>query len=120
MKKPLPAHGHDIEITQPITVDITTVDGVFIRQMVVRNAGTFCPQHSHVFDHTTMLAKGQVFLWRDGCLDQRYAAPAAIVIKAGVKHLFQSLVDDTILYCIHNLHGAEMVQLLAEHIAEYV
>jgi hypothetical protein len=32
-----------------------------------------------------------------------------------VKHTFESLEDDTILYCIHNLMRSEIVELLEEH-----
>lgn len=111
----LPAHGHEIKITQPYGVETITTDGVFIKQMFIRNAGTCVPQHAHVWDHTSLLAKGSVFCWKDGKLDQRYEAPAAILVKAGVKHMFQSLEDDTILYCIHNLHSEDKVAVLAEH-----
>lgn len=118
--KPLSPHGEKIELTQPYEVDFTTADGVFIKQVVVRNAGTWLPQHAHKYDHTTMLAKGKIFAWKDGQLDKQYAAPAALFIAAGVKHLFQTLVDDTILYCIHNAKHEKVAEVLAEHeMSEY-
>lgn len=100
---------------QPYGVEIHTADGVFIKQMVIPKSGTIIPQHSHRWDHTSMLAKGSVFVWKDGVLDKQYTAPAGIFIKAGVKHTFQSLDDDTIIYCIHNLHGEDAVKVLEEH-----
>ncbi|MGH6740793.1 MAG: hypothetical protein ACREDY_17505 [Bradyrhizobium sp.] len=111
----LPAHGYEIAVEQPYGVEITTVDGIFIKQMVVRNAGTIIPQHSHVYSHASMLAKGSIFVWKDGALDARYRSPCALVIKAGVKHTFQTLEDDTIIYCLHNLHNADVVAVLEEH-----
>ena len=119
--KLLPMHNFPIELSQPSVVEITTNDGVFIKQMFIRNAGTFVPQHAHVWDHTSMLARGSVFCWKDGVLDQRYIAPAAIFIAAGVKHLFQSLENNTVIYCIHNLHSEDKVAILAEHdLSEYM
>jgi quercetin dioxygenase-like cupin family protein len=107
--KPLPS------AEQPTGVEIHTADGVFIKQMVIRSYGTIVPQHAHVWDHTSMLAAGSVAVWREGQFDRTYDAPAAIFIKAGVKHLFQSLMPNTIIYCIHNLHGEQAVKILEEH-----
>ncbi len=97
---PLPP-GIEIKTTEPPNVEIHMADGIFIKQMWIRNALTFIPQHVHDFDHTSMLARGSVFLWKDGKLDRRYEAPTGILIKAGVRHMFLSLEDDTIIYCIH-------------------
>jgi hypothetical protein len=92
---------------QPFGVEIHTADGIFIKQMVIPKAGTLVPQHSHTYDHTTMLAKGAVHV---GVPDAEipnmrhwklYQAPAGIFIPAGVKHMFRSLDDGCILYCIH-------------------
>jgi hypothetical protein len=44
-----------------------------------------------------------------------FKAPAGILIRAGVKHIFLSLVDETIVYCIHNLSRSDAVEVLAEH-----
>lgn len=92
---------------QPFGVEIHTADGVFIKQMVIPKAATMVPQHSHQYDHTTMLAKGVVHV---GVPDEQmpnfriwkeYQAPAGIFIPAGVKHTILSLEDDCVLYCIH-------------------
>src|SRR6185312_7834426 len=73
------------------------------------------PQHVHEYDHTSFLAKGAMYVWEDGVPKGRLDAPQGILIKAGVKHLFQTIEDDTVLLCIHNLHGEGMVKVLAEH-----
>lgn len=54
-------------------------------------------------------------LWRDGKPEGMYSAPAILAIKAGVKHAFQALDEDALIYCLHNLHGKEWVQVLEEH-----
>lgn len=102
-------------VEQPTGVEIYTTDGVFIKQMVIGRRGTVVPQHAHAWDHTSMLAFGSVAVWRDGIFDRVYEAPSAIFIRAGVKHTFHSLIDNTIIYCIHNLHGEQAVKILEEH-----
>jgi quercetin dioxygenase-like cupin family protein len=100
---------------QPYEVDVRTVDGVFVKQIVIERKGTVLPQHSHVWDHTSMIARGAVMVWKDGQPDDKYTAPCGIFIKACVKHTFLSLEDNTVIYCIHNLHGEDKIKILEEH-----
>jgi hypothetical protein len=100
---------------QPPVWEHTSVDGVFVKQMYLKDAGTLVPQHAHVFDHTTMLAVGSVRVWVDGVLQGDFMAPAPLFIKAKVKHSFLSLEPDTLLYCIHNIKRTGTVQIHAEH-----
>lgn len=87
---------------QPYGIEEHTADGVFIKQMVIPKAGTVVPQHSHSYDHTTMLAAGSMLVKSD-LMDRAELrhAPAAIFIPARVKHTFTSMVDHTVAYCIH-------------------
>lgn len=91
-------------------------DDLFVKQMHLKRAGDGAAQHSHEHDHVTMLARGSVDLWLDGKLVDRYEAPVPIPVKAGTKHAFVAVVDDTILYCIHNLHGKGYPEIREEHI----
>jgi quercetin dioxygenase-like cupin family protein len=100
---------------QPYGVEINTADGVFIKQMVIPDHGTIVPQHSHQWDHTSMVASGSVAVWKGREFLGIFEAPTGIFIKAGIKHTFQSLEDNTIIYCIHNLHGEQAVRVLEEH-----
>lgn len=100
--EPLP-DGVRPQVKQPDSVEFHTADGVFIKQTHIRNHSTILPQHAHTHDHTTAVAAGSVFLWKDGKLDRQYAAPSMILIRAGVWHTFMTLEDDTVLYCIHRL-----------------
>lgn len=104
-------------IEQAIQVELTAgaVDGIYIRQIMIPKADSVVPQHSHAWDHITCLARGSVFVWKDGALDKQYRAPALITIKAGVKHLFLTCEDETLLLCIHNLHDEAAVKVLEEH-----
>ncbi len=83
-------------------VEFTIQDGIFIKQMYMKDAGTFVPQHSHKYEHASMLAYGSIRVWQDDVLKGDFKAPIPINIPAGCKHTFMSLEPDTIVYCIHN------------------
>lgn len=103
-------------IEQPPVWERTTPDGVFIKQMYLKVRGTLVPQHSHVYDHTSMLARGSVRAWAGDELLGDFTAPCPIFIKAKVKHTFLSLEHDTLIYCIHRLHGDDKtVPIHEEH-----
>lgn len=98
-----------IACTQPFGETIKTVDGVFIREMNIPDNFTIVAQHIHKHDHTTMVAVGRVKVWIEGVLLGDYTAPSSIFIAADTPHMFQSQEPNTLLYCIHNLHGADEV-----------
>ena len=95
-------------------VDFQTCDGMWIKQISVPVAGTILPQHVHKYDHTTLLARGSVILY-SGTEMELFRAPAIMLIRAGVPHEFQTKEPDTLLYCLHNLHGEAAIALLREH-----
>jgi hypothetical protein len=95
------------------------VDGIFIKQMHLKNAGTYVPQHEHKYPHNSMLAAGSVRVWREKQWHGDFKAPTAILIDAGVKHTFLSLEPDTIVYCIHNTSRSNgQVEITAENSLE--
>ncbi len=94
-------------------VEFKTVDGMFIKSIFLPRKGLY-PQHSHAFDHTSLLARGAVNLWKENEV-LFYVAPAIIWIEKEVKHKFQTLEDETLIYCLHNLNGEEQVRVLEEH-----
>jgi hypothetical protein len=100
---------------QPPEWEHTGADGVFIKQMLLAQAGMMVPQHAHEYDHTTMLATGSVRVWIDGQLAGDHTAPKPLFIQARIKHTFQSLEPATLLYCIHNVAGRAGVKIHAEH-----
>jgi quercetin dioxygenase-like cupin family protein len=106
---------------QPYGVEVHTADGVFVKQMVIPKAGTIVPQHSHVYDHITMLAKGSVLV-HAGDMDtaEMRAAPCGILIRAGVKHSFTSMEDGAVLYCIHRERDGGVAILEEHQIVEFV
>lgn len=100
---------------QPPVVEIHMADEVFIKQMLIAKAGTFIPQHTHTYDHTSMLAVGRVRVWAGDAEPHDYTAPTGFLIAAGVKHTFLALEDNTIVYCIHNVSRTGEVDILDEH-----
>ena len=91
----------ECEICQPPLWEHTAPDGLFIKQMFLKDSGTVIPQHAHAYDHTSMLAKGRIRAWADDELLGDFEAPYPLFIKAHIKHTFLSLENDTIIYCIH-------------------
>lgn len=90
-------------------------DDLFVKQMVLPKKGMAAAQHSHEHDHVTMLATGAVEVWINDQPMGVMTAPKPIPIKAGTKHRFIAVVDNTILYCIHNLHGNGYPATREEH-----
>lgn len=109
----LPAGGALVE--QPPEVEIRLVQGLFVKQMFLASAGMTVPQHSHAYEHLTMLAWGEVAVWRDGAFLGKFRAPTGIRIAADAKHLIQALVDGTVLYCIHRVGPDGEPEIAEEH-----
>jgi quercetin dioxygenase-like cupin family protein len=105
---------------EPYGIEVHEADGLFLKQMFIPKRDTTIPQHAHAYDHLSMLVKGSVGVWKNGVFDQCYKAPKGILIKAGIKHLFLSLTDDTEIWCVHSLGTEKVVKILAEHdLSEY-
>ena len=90
-------------------------DGIEVWHNHVPRAGTILPQHSHPFPHLTVMPCGAVRLELDGELIGEFAAPWSRVIPAGTKHLFTTLVDDTVIECIHNVSRTGKIEILERH-----
>lgn len=103
----------DCLVHLPEDVQWTTPDGVFVKGMIMARRGTIVSQHAHEYAHTSLVAKGSVRVWVDG--DEHkfkdYHAPDAIVVPALAMHKFQSLVDNTAVYCIHNVARTGHVEI---------
>lgn len=100
---------------QALETTIFEAEGLYVKQIVIPRALSYVPQHAHALSHLTMLAVGTVNVWRDGEYDGRFVAPFGLYIEAGVKHMFQTLTDNTVLYCIHELTSPDALKVLAEH-----
>lgn len=96
-------------------VEFTIQDGIFIKQMYLKDAGMFVPQHSHKYEHASMLAHGSIRVWQDGELKGDFKAPIPINIPEGCKHTFMSLEPETVVYCIHNCDRFGGVEIEDHH-----
>ncbi len=104
---------HPIE--QPGSWEFASADGLFIKQMPLKDAGMAVPQHAHTYDHYTMLAAGSLKVIKDGVEIGIFKAPKPIFIEAGAKHLLISMEPNTLAYCIHNIARTGEVEIAEEH-----
>ena len=96
-------------------VQWTTMDGVFIKGILLDKQGTIVAQHSHEYAHTSLVVRGAIRVWKDGEMLGDFYSPSPIYIEAKAKHRFQSLEDNTAVYCIHNLSTMGKVAIHEEH-----
>lgn len=93
------------------------IGDTFIRRIIVKSANSYVPQHSHSYDHVTVLGTGAVELWEGSFFKGKVVAPAEILIKANVLHSFKTLEDNTTLFCIHK-NGGSVPEILEENSLE--
>ena len=99
---------------QPEVFDIQHVDGVYVRAVTLKK-GFYLPQHTHAYDHLTVVAHGAVRGWQDGELLGDFKGPCTVVIKAHTKHLFLALEENTVFLCVHNTSRTGEVEVEEEH-----
>lgn len=107
--------GKEFDSAQPLSVEYRHFDGLTAKTMWVRDAFTLVPQHSHCFDHLTVLAAGTVRAWIDCKLIGDFTAPHSFPIPTGTKHLFQSLVPSTMMICLHHTRNDGEIEIADEH-----
>jgi hypothetical protein len=86
-------------------------NGVYIKQMALREVGWTVMQHKHKFDHITLVGAGAVAVKCDGVVHY-YEAPSLINIKADTKHQIMAIKPNTVCYCIHALGADEDIETL--------
>lgn len=95
--------------------DVYMYGDVFVKEMLVPDAGTLVPQHAHTYDHLSYLAAGSVAIYQEGELIGGYDAPCGIPIPAREKHSFYTLAPNTLILCIHNASHGEAADIHEEH-----
>lgn len=103
------------ESEQPDETNFSLADGIFIKSGLFKRANRIIPQHSHEYDHTSFIATGAIRAWCDGDYIGEYHAPVSIFIKKRCKHTFQTLRDNTLILCIHNISLTGMIDLHELH-----
>jgi quercetin dioxygenase-like cupin family protein len=87
------------------------VAGLYFRSVLL-DAGVMIPQHTHPYDHATIVASGAAILYVDGIPVGKYEAGTAVEIKANKQHAFYSTAINTRLVCIHHTASAEAAMLV--------
>jgi hypothetical protein len=100
---------------QPEVVDIVLGDDLFAKQTLFPCAGTIQPQEAHEWDHVSFISHGSARVWCDGEMIGDFEAPHGLMIRAGVKHTFGTLADNTIVSCIHRIDRTGEIDLVEEH-----
>ena len=95
--------------------DFVIADDIFVKVIPIPVAGSIVPQHAHRYDHVTFVARGSLYAWADGKPLGRFDAPVPIVIKAGIKHTFQTIENDTTILCLHNGMRPDVAAVVAEN-----
>jgi len=89
------------------TSELVLYAGIYCKLWSVPDRGTLLPQHSHVWDHISLIVQGAVRVWRDEDLIGDFKAPAMIKIEAYALHKFLTLTDNTTIACLHNADHAD-------------
>lgn len=85
------------------TTSIRCADGIHTEAVRIFKAGTQTGYHAHVYDHTTVIIRGGVEAFADGQRLGEFREMENLLIKAGVKHRFVALDDNTTFVCVHNV-----------------
>ena len=81
--------------------------GVYVK-ILRMNKGWAARQHTHHYDHLTVVAHGSVAVRVDGNVAY-YDAPTAVVVKADKQHDFIAMEDGTICLCVHKVRDEETI-----------
>ena len=86
--------------------DCTDWCGIYVRSILLEKAGDRGEQHTHAFDHLTYCGSGSAEFYEEGALIGTVAAGGGVRVRAGLKHWFVALEDNTRLACIHDAASA--------------
>lgn len=102
--------GKEVEIIEQPFEFFHHTGNIFIKRMWLQKAGNQTMSHSHEYDHVTLLANGIAAVTVDD-ITIIYVAPCAIQVVANKHHFIQAVVDNTLLYCVHDTHGLDLDDL---------
>lgn len=96
--------------------DIQIVDNVFVKMIPLNGIGDTVQGHAHMFDHITLLSVGSVRMRTvsgDQIKEKDFVAPALLVTPKGLVHEFTSLVDKSLICCIHAIRDGDDMEDVA-------
>lgn len=100
-------------------VSLSVVNNVWTRQMHFVKSGDHETQHSHQFDHVTLLAKGSMEIVTNG-ETTIFKAPHMIFIAKEAVHSLTALEDDTLAYCIHPMGAHDGVSEYIQYVDDMI
>jgi len=80
---------------------------IWVRQNLMNKAGDGVENHTHKFDHVSLLTTGKVLVEVEGYPSKEFTAPTFIVIRKEHKHRFTALEDNTNWYCVFALRDLD-------------
>lgn len=90
-----------------IVETIHDICGLYFRSILVETAGERVEQHAHDHDHATLCGSGSAQYWENDIHVGDVKAGGAVLVRAGQKHAFVTLEDNTRLTCVHDIASAE-------------
>lgn len=84
--------------------------GIYVRSILLEDAGMRVPQHVHDHDHATLVCSGRARVWVDGDEIGDFDAGHLVPVLKGKRHEFQALLPMTRLACIHDIASAESIK----------
>jgi len=100
-------------------ISLGIVHNVWTRQMHFLKKGDHETQHTHQFDHTTLLAKGSLEVVVNG-KSTIFKSPHMIFISKDHDHSMTALEDDTVAYCIHAMTAHDGINEYTKHVDDLV
>ena len=89
---------------------IDEVGGIYFRSIILQK-GQVVDQHTHDYDHATYIGSGSVEMYADNKPVGTVPAGRAVLVKAGVYHVFSALENNTRLTCVHDVKSAESIKV---------
>lgn len=89
---------------------VETKAGIYFRSVFLPFKGTTIPQHVHTEDHATLVGRGKARLYVNDRFQEDIEEGHAVTLKAGQKHSFEALEDNTRLICVWDVEAAERMQ----------
>lgn len=87
-------------------VSIQLLGNLFVKMMTFERAGEIHEGHAHTYDHTTLLASGQLAVESNGKRSE-WDAPFLISVPKNVSHTLIALAEGTVVCCLHALHAKD-------------
>ena len=80
--------------------------GIYFRSILIPEAGTWVPQHTHDESHATYCGQGSAAMYVDGEFVLKVFAGHAVEVEAGKQHAFRALENYTRLTCVWDAERA--------------